>query len=188
MNMDLIEKPRDINVGDDFWHESIREDWAVKLRELGVDTDAKMIQFSGFCSQGDGACFTGTLDLPKFVAAHHMDYPFIALAAKTDLERRVVLSHRGNYCHENSVGYEFYTEEPDTLLDETDLFWQVLLAAYNQTDLRALESDVKDICQGYMRDIYRELEQEYDYQTSDEAVWDTLVANEITEEEEEDAA
>jgi hypothetical protein len=31
----------------------------------------------------------------------------------------------------------------------------------------------------YMQDLYRKLEEEYDHLTSDEAVWETIEANEL---------
>jgi hypothetical protein len=37
-----------------------------------------------------------------------------------------------------------------------------------------------------MQQLYRKLEEEYDYLTSDDGVWDTLVANELVEDLEEE--
>jgi len=185
VDQDLIDKHRHINVDDSYWYECILEDWAVKLRGLGIDTDAKMIQFSGFCSQGDGACFTGDIDLAAFCAAHGMNYPFIALVKDTDLRCKCSITHRDRYYHEYSVSYDLEVESPDMdYCDPENLRDQVLLAAYNHDSLRFddLEDDIKSTCQGYMREIYRELEAEYDHCMSDEAVWETLVANEMTEE------
>lgn len=51
----VIEKNSDINVGFD-WHESSYEYYENKLKKLGF-YDIKF-EFSGFWSQGDGACFT----------------------------------------------------------------------------------------------------------------------------------
>ncbi|MEI2419292.1 hypothetical protein V6O07_03390, partial [Arthrospira platensis SPKY2] len=47
-----------------------------------------------------------------------------------------------------------------------------------------LEEAVTDQFRAYMRDLYRRLEAEYEYQTSDEAVWETIDANELYEYEE----
>jgi len=187
MDQSLIDKYRDINVDDSYWYEGILENWAVKLRALGIDTDAKMIHFSGFSSQGDGACFTGEIDLAAFCSAHGMNYPYSQLARTKGLVCKCSLTHGGMYYHDNSIRYDLEIEEPYCIHDaqmETDLRWQTLNAVYNHDSLRFddLEDDIKSTCQGYMREIYRELEAEYDYCTSDEAVWETLVANEMTEE------
>ena len=42
-----------------------------------------------------------------------------------------------------------------------------------------LEKEVEDICKGYMRDLYAKLRDEYESLTSKEAIWDTIVANEL---------
>lgn len=189
MNEELIERHRYINVDDSWWYKDILRSWVVKLSTLGIDVTAKDIHFSGFASQGDGACFEGHVDLPEFVKAHGLDYPYITLAGADGLECRVVLTHSGNYYHGHSVSFDLLIDEPDYIpaVEEelkADLRHQVMLAAYEHDALRFndLENAVKDICRGYMRDIYRELEKEYDYRTSDEVVWEALVANEMTEE------
>ncbi|RTL04165.1 hypothetical protein EKK58_11155 [Candidatus Dependentiae bacterium] len=51
----VIGKMSDINV-DHEWYDFIFEEWTQKLNDHGF-TDVK-IEFSGFYSQGDGACFT----------------------------------------------------------------------------------------------------------------------------------
>jgi hypothetical protein len=44
---------------------------------------------------------------------------------------------------------------------------------------RDLEDDVNNICRGYMQDLYRKLRDEHEHLTSDEAVWETIEANEL---------
>ena len=186
MNRALVEKYRDINTDDGWYYKDTFNEWVRKLEELGIS--GADIHFSGFWSQGDGACFTGTVDLPKFVAAHGLEYPYISMTPGEGLRAVCELSHSGNYYHDNSISYSLEIEEPYCIHDatmETDLKWQVLRATYEHDALRFddLEVEIKDICRGYMKEIYRELEQEYDHQTSDEVVWETLVANDMTEED-----
>ena len=57
----VLEKHRDINVDDSHWYEFTMEMWKEKLKEAGFD-DAE-IHFSGFWSQGDGACFDAKCDV-----------------------------------------------------------------------------------------------------------------------------
>ena len=52
----IIEKNRYINVETDFWYEHILEDVQYILENMGF-VEPK-IYFSGFYSQGDGACFS----------------------------------------------------------------------------------------------------------------------------------
>jgi hypothetical protein len=55
-----------------------------------------------------------------------------------------------------------------------------------RTEIGDFQDDVLQICRGYMDELYGELEEEYEYQTSDEAVTDTLECNGIYDEEEDD--
>jgi hypothetical protein len=48
------------------------------------------------------------------------------------------------------------------------------------------ESTFKDTFKDHMRTLYRKLEQEYDYLTTDEAVRETIVANDLQEESDDD--
>ena len=41
------------NLWDWQWWDDVVEDWVEKLKDLGINTDAKQIEFSGFSSQGD---------------------------------------------------------------------------------------------------------------------------------------
>lgn len=70
-----IDAHRDINTDHD-WFDFMIEDYENKLKKLGFHNIK--IYFSGFSSQGDGACFT---------ASH----------------RRGAIEHIGRYCHEMSM-------------------------------------------------------------------------------------
>lgn len=52
----VLEKMSDINVDHEFWHDFITGDFTEKLKSLGYSNIKPY--FSGFWSQGDGACFT----------------------------------------------------------------------------------------------------------------------------------
>ena len=45
---------------------------------------------------------------------------------------------------------------------------------------------LKEHFKSRMRKLYDDLEQEYDYLTSDDVVWDSIVANELDKEQEDD--
>jgi hypothetical protein len=60
--------------------------------------------------------------------------------------------------------------------------WQTEL----EYELEDFEEDITEQWRTYMRDLYRKLEAEYDHLTSDEAVWDTIEANELIEDLEEE--
>ena len=50
------------------------------------------------------------------------------------------------------------------------------------------ETAVTEQWRTYMHELYRKLEAEYEYLTSDEAVWETITANELIEEVDDDNA
>lgn len=63
----VLEKYRDINTGDTEWHEFTLDEWKTKLAEKGFDE--AVIAFSGFSSQGDGACFDARIDVARLAEA-----------------------------------------------------------------------------------------------------------------------
>jgi hypothetical protein len=77
VNIDLIEKHRDINTDYDWWdctYDHFAED--MRIKHIEVD---KML-FSGFWSQGDGASFTGSIsDSKAFMETHDLTetYPTV---------------------------------------------------------------------------------------------------------------
>lgn len=188
----LLDKHRYFNVDDSHWYEHIHGDVTREQAELGVTVDK--IYFSGFSSQGDGACFIGRImgdDMLKFMEAHGLDtkHPFTAKLAKRK-GVGVNLNHRGRYYHEHSVDFDFYYEAFDYVSSDADdpvmgsiyTVWQGLQEE-EQTDF---EDAVKDTLRSAMQDCYRRLEEEHDYQTDDEQVRASLEANEIYDEEDED--
>jgi len=62
----VLDKQRNINT-DNEWYEFTLDEWKTKLSEKGF-TDAEIF-FSGFCSQGDGACFDARCDVSNLAAA-----------------------------------------------------------------------------------------------------------------------
>ena len=59
----VLERLSQINVDYDQWHDGIIEDAKECGKILGIDIDK--IYFSGFSSQGDGACFEGNYSYRK---------------------------------------------------------------------------------------------------------------------------
>lgn len=167
----VLDNNRDFNV-DHEWYEFTLEDFREKLESLGF-RDAK-IYFSGFCSQGDGACFdVKSCDVVKLIEAlkersnnYNLFKKYITKIANCGhiaLSTRKVNYH---YSHENTRKIDLDTSLPSHLnrLNKVlDLFAE------------EVESLRYDLC----REIYKTLEKEYDYLTSDEAIKESLEANDI---------
>jgi hypothetical protein len=177
---ELIDKYRDINTDHNWW-DSTFDYWTEQLMEKGIDADD--FAFSGFWSQGDGASFCGRINVAQFLKAHNLEqeYPAALFFAVGD-EISGKLTRRGShYSHENTVELTLYDDLLNSY-DDDDLrcdVYESMANEYYGSELKSLEEAVISICRGYMRDIYRELEQEYEYLTSDSAVWETIEANEL---------
>lgn len=141
------------------------------------------LYFSGFWSQGDGACFTGDWHpfgnpgavvrevrryAPKDKTLHRLA---LALAkASRDSDHfgyvRTRITHSGNYYHSHSVSIETEIEMPDDY-DDWPEFKQAAFKAIVGDAAERIESDVKDTLRAYMDWIYSRLNEEWDYMHED---------------------
>jgi len=161
-----IESCHQINVHAD-WFDCVFED-AKTIAELG-GIEIRDIYFSGFCSQGDGACFTGSYSYVKGALKRVKEYApkdselHEIFAALQDVQRRnfyqlsAGLSHRGHYNHSGCMAVDCHNygvsqDDYETLRDTLRLFadW-----------------------------IYSKLNSEHDYLTSEKSVAETIEANEL---------
>ena len=157
----VIEKNRLINIDEaGYWYMCIFLNWQDRLAEKGF-SDAK-IWFSGFCSQGDGACFDADVNLDVFLA----DNKFRHLRKVKDM---IFVSIKKNsyafhYSHEKTRYVDCYIDGPAT---GTTARLDALVEKLAET----IESERYSLsCE-----IYRDLEDSYDSMTSDEAVKESLV-------------
>lgn len=190
MNKGLIEKYRAINVEHNDWWEHIEDSTKEHLRsEYGFSmTD---LYWSGFSSQGDGASFTGAVWEFDTLVNKHQELLDVApvlckmiLANKADVSFCLV---RGSslYSHENTVETDFRFYRMYHSDEVQNLILKALYDHIEEAELNSFEKAVLELFKDEMRKAYRELEAEYDHLTSDGAVWETIVANELHKEEEE---
>ena len=169
-----IEHLSDINV-DYEWYEYDFEDYKTIGAMLGIEI--KDIFFSGFYSQGDGACFTGRYEYKnnsvksiKEYAPEDNELHKIAeglyLAQKVNFYRVTGnIEHRGHYYHSRCTDITLYNED-------------------NQNNEYAFYGDTEYIITELLRDfmnwIYHSLNKQYEYLTSREAIIETIVANDYS--------
>lgn len=174
----------DINTDYDWWDCEF-EYWQEKLETLGFN-NAK-IYFSGFYSQGDGACFDADIEITETLFDSFVDslinwpaqeqlhkmlkkhsawfYDYLCNCCEFNLQNKGFSNH---YSHENTreiigrVAYDTIT--PGFLEQCFDLF------------VKYLEDKRHELCQ----DIFTALKQEYDYLTGREAIVETIACNEYT--------
>jgi len=174
------------NDEDNFWSESVIEE-AVREGELmGIKfkTSARKplpgkpcIYWSGFWSQGDGACFEGTWRAsdvkadkvadgwgpdPATTEIKRIAAVFAEIAKKFPCSSFKV-EHSGHYQHENCTEFDFSITEDETVTD---------------AEVVEAEDALEEVAKDFMRWIYRQLEKEYEYRNSDECVDEDICTNE----------
>lgn len=135
------------------------------------------VSWSGFWSQGDGASYEGKLvshetgtaldrvkaHAPTDETLHGIAAELDSLQAKYDRRLAATVSlSSGNYCHSHMMQIE--TNAVDAEGDDKEV---------TQEDEAALLKALR----GFADWIYRQLNDEYDYQNSDEQVAETIEAN-----------
>lgn len=187
----LLEKYRYINVEYNDWWDCVESDFIEDMKQVGIQVDKTY--FSGFWSQGDGACFVGSLDNAlTYLNHHHVDqFPMLRKLIEMGGDVRATSEHRGRYYHSSSVSINAECEafwqcaNPKSELQEAVIQrWDDMV----DKEIVDFEAALAEQWRTYMDDLYRRLEEEYDYLTSDDAVWDTLEANDLIEEVDDEAA
>jgi hypothetical protein len=184
----LIEKYRYFNVECGAWWDSTYDQFGERMLEQGIlVTD---IHFSGFYTQGDGACFEGFIkDTKKFLEVNFKpdEYPMIRNLLEHGGDVKFRCQHSGHYYHENSTAFDIDNDLFAYVLPTTTDFHEQIVAAWDEAlnhEMEEFTKDSKEIFRRHMRELYRELEQDYDYLTSDEAVWEAIESNELNQGEE----
>ena len=141
----------------------------------GGTRDKPRIYWSGFSSQGDGASFEGSYahargaarairaHAPTDAELHRIADELQAVQRKNFWQIQASIRQRGRYCHEYTMSIEVERDSPT---------WQ------------PPTGDAEDAVIEAMRDLarwlYRQLQSEYEHQTSDEAVDEALAANALS--------
>lgn len=169
------------------WYEFVYDDFERVCAILGVDLKTRTvglmgdgtrrkpcIWFSGFWSQGDGACFEGHYRhakgapgkirdyAPKDAALHRIADTLQAIQRRNFYQLHAGIAHRDRYYHEYTMAIAVERDSPT---------WQDMTANAEEAITEAL----RDLA----RWLYRQLEREYEYQTSDAVVDEAILANAI---------
>jgi hypothetical protein len=95
---ELIEKHWDINVDHD-WYQYTYDEFKIEMQTKGITVDE--MNFTGFYSQGDGASFTGRVDMIQFLKVHGLEEHFMGatfFAGQGELWADITRG-TGRYCH-----------------------------------------------------------------------------------------
>ena len=164
---------REGNLSYDWW-ECVYDQYTTACKLFGIDISR--IMFSGFWSQGDGASFTGTYsykkgalqalkkEFPQWAEIHDICKRLTQMQKPNFYGVNVDISQNGRYCHEMTMSFNVsvYIEGQGERYDIP----------------QGMGEEVADIFRDLARDIYKSLEAEYDYLTSDEQVDEMILCSE----------
>jgi len=158
------------------WWDHVYEDAKEIGKLMGIEIDK--IYFSGFSSQGDGACFEGSYSYEKgsvkavkAYAPKDEELRRIALElSKVQRKRFYGLTARvrqsGHYVHEMCTDINVYGD-----FDLGERYY----TAWIGDDI---EETIKELLRDFMRWIYKSLETEYNWMNADEQIIESIECNE----------
>lgn len=159
------------NLGGNFDADCVLYDAKECAALIGIDIDK--IYYTGFSSQGDGACFTGYYKYVKGGLKALKEYAPIDTVlhnigkALQDIQKgnfyglSCKIEHRGNYYHENTI----HIDGIDSTIPLSD-------ESYNEA-----EEIITEALKDFARWIYSNLEKENNYQNLDSTIEENIVAN-----------
>lgn len=166
------------------WWDAAYEDAKTCFGFCGIRID-RIFYFSGFWSQGDGACFDGVWyasdvkpgklkdHAPQDAELHRIAAGFEEIA-KDHPQAAFKVKHRGHYYHEHCTEFEVeFHDDAFEQLQYDSPEWKARNAL-----LWEVERDLVELARDAMRWIYRTLEKEHEYLTSEEAFKELAEANE----------
>lgn len=167
------------------WHEFVFEDFQKVAEILGIRFKTRTVRlmgggtrqqpciwFSGFWSQGDGACFEGRYVYRKSASAairahaprdaelHRIADGLKAVQRRNFYQLYADIDHRGHYYHDGCMEIVVRRDSPS---------WQ------DMTD--DAEEAVTEALRDLARWLYCQLDREYEFLTSDESVDEVIRAN-----------
>lgn len=155
----VIENMRDINTDYD-WYEHVYDDAKTILGMLGFSNIE--ITYSGFWSQGDGASFTASFDVPR---------------TKKELKERQAKVRE--YAPNIKLGLfsdmRFDKDEKDAGTLEV---FRICPHYAHYNTISSDNNDLKEFARDFSKWIYKKLESEYEYLTSNECITETIECNE----------
>lgn len=179
------EKYRHFNVDNSHWYDCEFDDFVNLCETIGINIPVNGISFSGFWSQGDGSTFASTINVTEFINgivkqswreyAPNLDFDFDPCPC----DKRVI-----GLIEKEAINFIMFTDKPHKG------YWITYYSEYDWTDqtgkerkrigeeLRKLDKWAKKCLETLNRHLYKSLQEEYEYQTSDETLRETFEANE----------
>ena len=178
---------RDQGIHDD-WYDYVYDDFETICRIIGITLqtspvrlyeggtrDQPHIWFRGFWSQGDGACYEGTYahasgsaralraHAPEDAELHRIADALQHAQRRNFFQLHATFKRTGRYSHANSMEIDVERDSPT---------WQPIA--------ESSDDDVTEALRDLAHWLYRQLQDSYEAETSDEAVDEVIAINEWT--------
>jgi hypothetical protein len=176
------------------WWEGVHEMAKEDGKEKGFYIDK--INFSGFYSQGDGASWSGFVDVRQWLEENCADSigvsAWCALIQEDVVTKNIQVTQSGRYSHEETMSFANVENITDEYNDEYELQLPSIFKGMEVrhlfdiivTDPTCPYKNVEDITTAiaisgkqYARDIYARLREEYEYLCSEEMMLDHFDCN-----------
>ena len=167
-----IQENADSNDG--FFAELVIEDAKEVAALMGWNIEK--VYYNGFWSQGDGACFEGRMRYAKGCAnavkkyaprdgeLHRIAQAWQELQKRNFYSLRASIKHRGHYYHEYCTTFDC----------------QDIRENHGYLKNEETEKEIIEIARDFMRWIYKQLQDAYEYETSEENFSELCEANDYT--------
>jgi hypothetical protein len=186
----------------DWYIESMDYEWWEGVYEMAIEDGKEKgfyidkIYFSGFHSQGDGASWTGQVDVRQWLEENCEDS--IGLSAWCQLIQEEVVdkfskvtANNAHYCHESTMQFSDVEDNTDrgdgACMELPSIFKGMtianlfdIIATDPNCTLKSTEGITQAITESgkdYAIDIYQRLKEEYEYLCSEEMMIDHFDAN-----------
>lgn len=177
-----IEAFRDLNVNSGWWQYTY-EDFKEICATIGIEVDTEDIYFSGFYSQGDGCKFFATINVAKLVKAIQEE-AWKTYAPKEELQlspvninSRILKLFEKEMIDNPKIVYT--VKGYGVAIDQPCDFQRNRKTNFANIDWRLddLTEQLMEVAKTLNNFLYRRLENEYEYLSSDEGVLETIKAN-----------
>lgn len=174
----------DVNVFDD-WYEFIYDDFISIAQTIGVEVNKKQIYFSGFYSQGDGSAFNASVNIADLIDGISNQLwktyaPLLELSlSPPNVDRRVLNLIKNTQLDctgeikQPARGYYIKACLTTCSPDNHDYI-------NINSELDKLETWLEETAETLNHYLYESLRDEYEYQTSEKAIIETIEANEYS--------
>lgn len=173
----------DIHIYDDWCSHTI-ENFKTICETIGITADTQKKYFRGFYSQGDGSCFSAKVDIPQLIRAIKnqswkeyaplLEFDFTLPEADSRIIPLIQNEHF-DIAPKITAVERWYSVKADL-----DKYLPYTNHQYGriEAELEKLENWLQTVADRLNRYLYKSLEAEYEYQTKEETVIETIEANE----------